>query len=169
MNGLRVGLTFSCLKFIAVGDALTIILTEPIWTLFLAKVNSGSSFIVVVNLENLQIFLKTPIGLWKFGFSCSLLVGATLCTQPPIFFANSKSADQFEDSNNSVKDALIRHEVKVSDNNTATGDIQYFDDSQFYTGLIFALGASVFGALANILVSKCSSHSSLMLTFWRYI
>ena len=45
MNGLRVGLTFSCLKFIAVGDALTIILTEPIWTLFLAKVNSVSSFI----------------------------------------------------------------------------------------------------------------------------
>ena len=43
MNGLRVGLTFSCLKFIAVGDALTIILTEPIWTLFLAKVNSVSS------------------------------------------------------------------------------------------------------------------------------
>ena len=39
MNGLRVGLTFSCLKFIAVGDALTIILSEPIWTLFLAKVN----------------------------------------------------------------------------------------------------------------------------------
>ena len=66
-----------------------------------------------------------------------------------------------------MKDALIRHEVKVSDNNTVTGDIQYFDDSQFYTGLIFALGASVFGAIANILVSKCSTYSSLMLTFWR--
>ena len=49
-----------------------------------------------------------------------------------------------------------------------TGDNQYFDDSQFYTGLIFALGASVFGAIANILVSRCSTYSSLMLTFWRY-
>ena len=121
----------------------------------------------MVKLEYLQIFLKTPIGLWKFGFSCSLFVGATLCTQPPIFFAKSES-DQFEDSNDSVKDALFRHEVKVSDNNSVTGDIQYFDDSQFYTGLIFALGASLFGAIANILVSRCSTYSSLMLTFWRY-
>jgi len=138
MNGLRVGFTFSCLKFLAVGDALTIILTEPIWTLFLAK-----------------IFLKTPIGLWKFGFSCSLFVGATLCTQPPLFFAKG-----------SVKDGLFKQEVKISDNETVTGDNQYFDESQFYTGLLFALGASVFGAIANILVSKCSSHSSLLLTFW---
>ena len=38
LNGVRVGFTFACLKFLAVGDALTIILTEPIWTLFLSKV-----------------------------------------------------------------------------------------------------------------------------------
>jgi len=148
MNGFRVGFTFSCLKFLAVGDALTIILTEPIWTLFLAK-----------------IFLKTPIGLWKFGFSCSLFVGATLCTQPPLFFAKSESV-QFEGSNNSSKDGLFKQEVKMSDNDTVIRDNQYFDESQFYTGLLLALGASVFGAIANILVSKCSSHSSLLLTFW---
>ena len=116
----------------------------------------------------MQIFLKTPIGLWKFGFSCSLFVGATLCTQPPLFFAQSESV-QFEDSSNSVKDGLLKQEVKMSDNNgTVMDDNQYFDESQFYTGLLFALGASVFGAIANILVSKCSSHSSLLLTFCRY-
>ena len=67
-----------------------------------------------------------------------------------------------------MKDGLFKQEVKISDNETVTGDNQYFDESQFYTGLLFALGASVFGAIANILVSKCSSHSSLLLTFWRY-
>ena len=56
----------------------------------------------------------------------------------------------------------------MSDNSTVIVDNQYFDESQFYTGLLLALGASIFGAIANILVSKCSSHSSLLLTFWRY-
>ena len=115
----------------------------------------------------MQIFLQTPIGLWKFGFSCSLFVGATLCTQPPLLFAKGQSA-QFEASNKSVKDGLFKQEVKISNNETVIGDNQYFDGSQFYTGLLFSLGASVFGAIANILVSKCSSHSSLLLTFWRY-
>jgi len=147
LNGLRIGFTFACLKFLAVGDALTIILTEPIWTLLLAK-----------------IFHKTPIGLWKFGFSCSLFVGATLCSQPPIFFAKSQSV-QFEDQDETVK-ILTKDEVKFSDNQTVIEETQYVDISQFYTGLVFAIGAAVFGAIANILVSKCSSYSSLLLTFW---
>ena len=117
-------------------------------------------------MVNLQIFLKTPIGLWKFGFSCSLFVGATLCSQPPIFFAKIQSV-QFEDPDGSVK-ILIKDEVKVSDNQTVIEETQYFDDSQFYTGLIFAIGAAVFGAIANILVSKCSSYSSLLLTLLRH-
>ena len=58
MNGLRVGLTFSCLKFIAVGDALTIILTEPIWTLFLAKVNFLLLLTVVVKYRIFAVFSK---------------------------------------------------------------------------------------------------------------
>ena len=67
-----------------------------------------------------------------------------------------------------MKDGLLGQEVEVSGNDTVIRDNQYFDESQFYTGLLFALGASVFGAIANILVSKCSSHSSLLLSFWRY-
>ena len=113
-------------------------------------------------MYSLQIFLKTPIGLWKFGFSCSLFVGATLSTQPPFLFSKSQSVE-LEDS---VK-ILMKDEVRVSDKQTVIEDIQYFDDSQFYTGLLLALGAAVFGAIANILVSKCSSYSSVMLTFWR--
>ena len=77
-------------------------------------------------------------------------------------------SDQFEDQDESVK-ILIKDEVEVSDNQTVIEETQYFDDSQFYTGLVFAIGAAVFGAIANILVSKCSSYSSLLLTFWRYI
>ena len=144
---------------------MTIILTEPIWTLLLAKV--FPFFLSYTEaVVNLQIFLKTPIGLWKFGFSCSLFVGATLCSQPPIFFAKSQSV-QFEDPDETVK-ILTKDEVKFSDNQTVIEETQYVDNSQFYTGLVFAIGAAVFGAIANILVSKCSSYSSLLLTFWRY-
>ena len=116
-------------------------------------------------MDNLQIFLKTPIGLWKFGFSCSLFVGATLSTQPPFLFSKSQSVE-LEDPEDSVK-ILMKDEVRVSDNQTVIEDIQYFDDSQFYMGLLLALGAAIFGAIANIIVSKCSSYSSVMLTFWR--
>ena len=116
-------------------------------------------------MDNLQIFLKTPIGLWKFGFSCSLFVGATLSTQPPFLFSKSQSVE-LEDPEDSVN-ILMKDEVKISDNQTVIEDIQYFDDSQFYTGVLIALGAAIFGAIANIIVSKCSSYSSVMLTFWR--
>ena len=118
----------------------------------------------------MQIFLKTPIGLWKFAFSCSLFIGATLCTQPPIFFANLQQL-QSEKLKYS-KDLLSEELVTTCDNQTKvlteeTQDNKYFDDTQFYTGLAFALAASVLGALANILVTKCSSYSSVLLTFWR--
>jgi len=73
--GGRVGLTFACLDFLPLGDALTIIFTEPLWTLILAKV-----------------FLGTRIGWWKGLCGLVLISGVVLCTQPPFLFSTQEGA-----------------------------------------------------------------------------
>lgn len=67
----RVGLTFACLDHLPLGDALTIIFTEPLWTLLLAK-----------------LFLGTRVGWWKTIFGMVLIAGVVLCTQPPGIFSS---------------------------------------------------------------------------------
>jgi len=152
LNGVRVGLTFLSMKYLPIGDALTIKLTEPIWTLLLAK-----------------IFLKTPIGLWKLAFSVSVFVGIVLCAQPPFIFDHFyKSAE--EDSSvmvllNSVNSASVSH--KDSGPNVTSHSVSELRrGDSYYLGLTCALSTGVFGAVANILVSRCHSVSSVVLTFW---
>ena len=137
LSGIRVGLTFVSLQFIPIGDALTIIMTEPIWTLILSK-----------------IFLKTPVGIWKFAFSCSLLVGVILCAQPPFIF-KAVNSEQEEIANETAKEET-------------ENEPQYFSSEGYYIGLACAISTGVISAVTNILVSKCSSISSLVLTFWRW-
>jgi len=136
LSGIRVGLTFVSLQFIPIGDALTIIMTEPIWTLILSK-----------------MFLKTPVGIWKFAFSCSLLVGVILCAQPPFIF-KAVNSEQEEIANETAKEEETENEP------------QYFSSEGYYIGLACAISTGVISAVTNILVSKCSSISSLVLTFW---
>jgi len=76
-SGARVGLTFACLEFLPIGDALTIIFSEPLWTLLLSK-----------------IFLKTRVGWWKLTFSLVLITGVVLCTQPPVIFSTPSNHHQ---------------------------------------------------------------------------
>merc|ERR1712025_512053 len=71
-SGARVGLTFACLEFLPIGDALTIIFSEPLWTLMLSS-----------------IFLRTRVGWWKLIFSLFLITGVVLCTQPPVIFSSN--------------------------------------------------------------------------------
>lgn len=59
-----------------IGDALTIVFTEPLWTLILSKV-----------------ILKIKIGLWKIGFGLLLISGMVLCIQPPFLFPSIISQD----------------------------------------------------------------------------
>jgi len=75
-SSLRVGCGLSSMTYIPLGDALTIIFTEPIWTLFLAKV-----------------FVGSKISLRKLLFCLLLIVGAVLVIKPPgIFPAPSEEA-----------------------------------------------------------------------------
>ena len=94
------------------------------------------------------MFLKTPIGLWKFAFSCTLFTGVILCAQPPFIFDNFKTEE----------DLIKAAEVKEED--------VYIQVDGYYIGLAFAVGTGVCGAVTNILVSKCSDVSYIVLTFW---
>ena len=69
VGAIRLYLNFSCLAFLPLGDALTIIFTEPLFTM----VFSCMAFRYRVSL--CQIFLA-------FG----LLSGMVMCIQPPILF-----------------------------------------------------------------------------------
>jgi len=69
MAGLRVGLSYSSMALLPIGDAITIIFTEPIWTLLLSRLIFG-----------------TRISL-RLVASCSLLVvGAVVVVRPPGLF-----------------------------------------------------------------------------------
>jgi len=69
LSGGRVFLQFACLSFMPLGDALTLVFTEPLWTIILSK-----------------IILKIDIGWWKTIFGMFLISGMVLCIQPPFIF-----------------------------------------------------------------------------------
>ena len=71
---------FACVRYMPIGDALTIVFTEPLWTLVLSK-----------------LILKIRIGLWKIGWGFALLLGMILCIQPPFLFPSNSSSEDDED------------------------------------------------------------------------
>jgi len=74
LSGARVFLQFACLAFMPLGDALTLVFTEPLWTIILSK-----------------IILRIDIGWWKSIFGLFLIGGMVLCIQPPFLFDNSSA------------------------------------------------------------------------------
>ena len=68
-SGVRLLLQLACLHYLPLGDALTLIFTEPLWTVVASK-----------------LVLGTRIGSWKFCFALILLTGMFLCIQPPFLF-----------------------------------------------------------------------------------
>ena len=68
-GGARILLNLACVLYMPIGDALTIVFTEPLWTLALSK-----------------LLLKVKIGAWKVAFGLLLILGTLLCIQPPFLF-----------------------------------------------------------------------------------
>jgi len=145
-SGARVGLTFACLEYLPIGDALTIIFSEPLWTLVLSK-----------------IFLKTRIGWWKFTFAFVLISGVILCTQPPFLFP---SHDQPRHHHHDHHGRHHHHHVSsVAFNDslpieTTTTKNPGDDDCAYYIGVVLAVGAAVTGAASNVIVAKIEQVSS---------
>jgi len=136
-SGARVGLTFACLDYLPIGDALTIIFSEPLWTLILSK-----------------LFLRTKIGLWKSSFAVILLVGVLLCAQPPFVFKNFNSRLHHTPENTSIPD-FVDEGVDASTPSSSF---------KTYLGTALAIGAAVSGALSNILVAKLETVEQISTT-----
>ena len=68
-TGLRILFTFSSVLYMPLGDSLTIVFTEPLWTILLSR-----------------IILSIKISAWKILFGCLLVCGMVLCVQPPFLF-----------------------------------------------------------------------------------
>jgi drug/metabolite transporter (DMT)-like permease len=152
-SGARVGLTFACLEYLPIGDALTIIFSEPLWTLVLSK-----------------IFLKTRIGWWKFTFAFVLISGVILCTQPPFLFP-SPDETQHRHHHHHGKHRH-HHELSVApddsiSNETLTRKTDVDDGCGYYMGVVLAVGAAVTGAASNVIVAKIEKISSTAIVTYR--
>ena len=180
-SGARVGLTFACLKLLPLGDALTIIFSEPLWTLMLSSV-----------------FLRTRVGWWKLMFSLFLITGVVLCTQPPVLFSSNTHHQHrhhhshhqghqnyvqeeglhiTKDTNAVVNIASIMNNSVVFTNETNTTaylseglTVPVDDDDSigYYIGVLLALGAAMCGSASNVIVAKVEEISSTSLCTYRY-
>jgi len=165
----RVGLTFACLELLPIGDALTIIFSEPLWTIVLSK-----------------IFLRTRVGLLKMIFSLFLITGVVLCTQPPVIFSsvihhhrhhghhdrkNVQEELHFAEDTNvtvtSVEDLKASFNftnetsmaVNIAGSTTMTDD----DSNGYFIGVLLALGAAISGSASNVIVAMIQEMSSTSL------
>jgi len=170
-SGARVGLTFACLELLPIGDALTIIFSEPLWTLVLSK-----------------MFLRTRVGWWKIIFSLFLITGVVLCTQPPVIFSSNTHHHHrhhgHHDQQNHVQgepyfaeDTNVTfnfaEDLKTSGNFTnetseatdiAESTIMTYDDGNgYFIGVLLALGAAISGSASNVIVAKVEEVSSTSL------
>ena len=69
VGAVRLYLNFSCLAFLPLGDALTIIFTEPLFTMIFSC-----------------IAFRYKVGICQVSLAFGLLAGMIMCVQPPIFF-----------------------------------------------------------------------------------
>jgi len=151
-SGARVGLTFACLEFLPIGDALTIIFSEPLWTLVLSK-----------------IFLKTRIGWWKFVFSFVLILGVVLCTQPPVIFSKSDATHHHHHyhhrhhGHHGHEEHHRQMSGELNNSTNTTGAMIEEGVDGYYIGVLLAVGAAVSGAASNVIVAKVEQLSTTAL------
>ena len=149
IGGLRILLQFACVLFMPLGDALTIVFTEPLWTVLLSRLALG-----------------IRIGAWKIIFGCLLLCGMVLCVQPPFLFPHHHHhhhhphPHHHNSTHNTTHigfiatfaDIFIRRKKAVLDEETD-------EETDYYIGVVLALGTAVTGAMANV----CIAGQSLLL------
>lgn len=185
-------LNFSCLQYMPIGDALTLVFTEPLFTVILAFV-----------------FYRTKIGVTKGVFCICLVGGLLLSVQPPFLFSqdiisNNSKELSFKLSDNTInvldnvftnyrndntselytsrimddtEELALNHQLVLDYNEHESeqvhdkspiedfeNDDKFGHDSTYYIGVALAVACAVCGALRNIVVSqKCIGISTTLL------
>jgi len=140
-GGAKTLFQFACVLYMPIGDALTIVFTEPLWTLILSK-----------------LILKIRIGMWKLFFGLLLIAGMVLCIQPPFLFPVSPELPLNSTMNetDSNPDALDQdHDL-----------IDSPSSSNYYLGVLMAVCTAMFGALNNVVIARCEKVSSKVMVFY---
>ena len=129
---------FSCMLLMPLGDALTLLFTEPFSTMFMAA-----------------IFLGHRLRLFRIGIGLLLLVGVVLVIQPPFIFHQTDTT--FQDP--------IQHYFIQSQFQTSREDINYHT-KLYYIGVIVAMSAAMLKGVLNISVNQCAKIKSSVLMWW---
>merc|ERR1719295_2573653 len=156
-SGVRLLLQLACLHYLPLGDALTLIFTEPLWTVVASK-----------------LVLGTRIGPWKFCFALILLIGMFLCIQPPFLFGvRPEEASQ----NDIINGTSSSSDITNSTSNKHGGGSHNHDidpdkrkqtqfENLYFVGAGLALGSALTGAASNVLIAKCHQVSSTIMVFY---
>ena len=151
---IRQTVAYRCLAFLPIGDALTIIFTEPLFTVLLSL-----------------LFLRVRIGVWKAALCAGLAAGMILCVQPPFIFSQHHfdisdiDGDDEEGNSNATASWNISHLV-LGVMPPSEEPVTPFG-ANYYFGVILAMGCAVCGSLCNITISRVGSDvSSTGLVFY---
>ena len=148
---------FACVMYMPIGDALTIIFTEPLWTLVMSK-----------------FILKIRIGWWKMLFGLLLLAGMILCIQPPFLFPVSpvepSNTTIDDDSSHNVTNLMhsMVKQIRESLHGEEPEDLSDEEPgaSKYYVGCLLAVLTGVFGAANNVVIARCEKVSSKVMVFY---
>ena len=144
IGGLRILLQFACVLFMPLGDALTIVFTEPLWTVLLSRLALG-----------------IRIGAWKIIFGCLLLCGMVLCVQPPFLFPHHHHHHHHPHPHHHNSTHNMTHIVFIATfadifirRKKAVLDEETDEETDYYIGVVLALGTAVTGAMANVCIAR---------------
>lgn len=144
---MRLLLQLACLHYLPLGDALTLIFTEPLWTVAASK-----------------LVLGTRIGPWKFCFALVLLTGMFLCIQPPFLFgARPEEGGQNDVVNgtNSISNSTSNNQGSGSNNQNIDPDKKEHTqfENLYFVGVSHSALLSKFISIQYYLKSNPKSNS----------
>ena len=131
---------FSCVLFMPLGDALTLIFSAPLSTMVTAA-----------------IFLGHRLRLFKITTGILLVIGTILVIKPPFLFApeDDQSSDILIPKNHSLVTKFysnLYHQDK--------------HDSLYFIGVIIALSSAMADGFLNVAINFCKDVNSLVLLWW---
>ena len=147
--GLAITCAVSCVRYMPLGDALTLLFTSPLTTMILAA-----------------IFLKHPFRLYRSLNALLLITGAILVIKPSFIFGRLINwtnwidwVDPLTKNYNNTNVVLFNHVYQ---------DRQTIDyhNPYYHIGAAIAMSSTVFSGFLFISINSCKDVESIVLLWW---
>ena len=132
---------FSSVLFMPLGDALTLLFTEPLSTMIAAA-----------------IFLGHRIRLFRMALGFILLIGVVLVIQPPFLFD--------ENDTDFIQTYFMENPFQTLFQVETSRQEIFYRSKLYYIGAIIAFSAAMIKGILNISISQCSKVKSVVLMWW---